>query len=374
MEIIKGEIMENLEILKQELLLQKQIIEENGGNVVVANSNPSPSEITNGIKTLTVPDLSTATATEQDVVSGKTFYAGNLTLKTGTMQAVVDDGVTQEDIDKYVNLFVRGEDAGVDKYYYTVPEDVKILRPYLLYEADTKDIEFTFNENLEEIGNYAFYKNNNTTFTNFSSLTKLTTLGDYAFGYISSAPISLETLPNSLTTLGARVFCRSVPANSRIVIPSSISTCGSYLFSVENKTEMTEVVMPNNIQLTTLPGYMFENLIFDCDFRVPSTVTSLAAGFAYGCSFNNITIPSTCTSFGNGAFYALKSESASYRKLKTVTFESEIPPTFGSNPFAEQDKTNGFKIYVPDNAVDTYKATSRLSSFINYIYPVSQKE
>jgi len=118
---------------------------------------------------------------------------------------------------------------------------------------------------------------------------------------------------------------------------------------------------------------MFENLIFNCDFRVPSNVTSLASSFAYGCSFNNITIPATCKTIGNGAFYASKTEAASYRRLQTVTFESETPPSFSTYVFADQDKTNGFKIYVPDNAVDTYKAVTRLASFVDYIFPVSQK-
>jgi hypothetical protein len=94
----------------------------------------------------------------------------------------------------------------------------------------------------------------------------------------------------------------------------------------------------------------------------------------YGTSFNNITIPATCTSFGNAAFYMLKTEAASYRRLKTVTFESVTPPTFGTYPFADQDITNNFKIYVPDESVSAYKAVSRLSSFANYIYPVSQKD
>ena len=82
---------------------------------------------------------------------------------------------------------------------------------------------------------------------------------------------------------------------------------------------------------------MFENLIFNCDFRVPATVTSLASSFAYGCSFNNITIPATCKTIGNGAFYAQKSESASHRRLKTVTFESETPPSFSTYIFATKE-------------------------------------
>ena len=42
--------MSNIEMLKQELLLQKSIIEQKHGKILVKNNNPSPSEITEGIK------------------------------------------------------------------------------------------------------------------------------------------------------------------------------------------------------------------------------------------------------------------------------------------------------------------------------------
>jgi len=181
-------------------------------------------------------------------------------------------------------------------------------------------------------------------------------------------------LPTSIETLGLRAFYCSVSPNSTIKLHKGISTMGNYCFGASAKQEMKELIIPDDINLTTLPGYMVENYIFDCDLRIPSTVTSLALGFAYGCSFNNITIPATCTNIGNAAFYCKANEAASYRRLKTVTFEAETPPTFANYVFAEQDKTNGFKIYVPDNAVSTYKANAKLSSFANYIYPMSQKE
>ena len=78
--------MDNLELIKMELLSQKNAIENKGGTVVVKNVNPSPSEITEGIKTINIPNLSEATATESDVISGKTFYAGNNTLKFGSKE------------------------------------------------------------------------------------------------------------------------------------------------------------------------------------------------------------------------------------------------------------------------------------------------
>jgi len=66
--------MSSLEALKQELLTQRSLIESKGGTVEVAHTNPSPSEITAGINTIQAPNMTLATATEENVLEGKTFY------------------------------------------------------------------------------------------------------------------------------------------------------------------------------------------------------------------------------------------------------------------------------------------------------------
>ena len=60
--------------------------------------------------------------------------------------------------------------------------------------------------------------------------------------------------------------------------------------------------------------------------------------------------------------------------LKTITFESETTPRIDSSIIANQHITNGIKIYVPDVAVEAYKALSGLSKCKDRIYPMSQKE
>lgn len=325
----------------------------------------------NNLKTGTkiVPDLSIATATAQDVASGKTFYAGNNEIKVGTKEETSGG----DNSDFYFKLFVTGDDIGTDTMYYTLPDGLKKLRSHIFYECENKYINFTFNTDIEEIDDYAFYKCANITFTNFDQLNNVKRFGGYSFGYLGNK-INLEHLSPVINEISARAFQDSLQENTSIILPKGLSVYGNYAFSQEGKKEMQSLVMPDDIQLTSVGSYSFSNLMFDCDFKVPSTISALPSSFAYGCSFNNITIPATCKSFGNGAFYMLKTDSASYRRLKTVTFEAETPPTFGTYPFAEQDVTNNFKIYVPDNAVDTYKAVARLASFVNCIYPVSQKE
>ena len=53
--------MNSIEELKQQLILQKKAIEQKGGTVIVNGTNPSPAEITAGIKT--IPTTSTANIT-----------------------------------------------------------------------------------------------------------------------------------------------------------------------------------------------------------------------------------------------------------------------------------------------------------------------
>ena len=423
--------MDSLQRIKVELLSQKIAIEEKGGIVNIANSNPSPSEITAGINSIIIPDLTAATATENDVVAGKTFFSGDgiiklgekeipnlmiatalpedvvsgktfysgsddiktgskvltdFTLATATAEDVAegktfysgDDnikiGTKVNEMPKFTDVFLSGVGASGDKVYVTLPEGLKNIKHYLVYSCPDKNVDFTFNSDVETIGDYAFYKSTSLSFSNFANLTNLKEIGSYSFAYLTQCPIDLSNLPTSITTIKLRAFYGSVAPNSTIKLHKDITTMENYIFGSTAKQEMNELIIPDDINLTQLPGYMVENYIFDCDLRIPSTVTSLAAGFAYGCSFNNITIPATCTNIGNAAFYCKANEAASYSRLKTVTFESETPPTFSNYVFANQDKTNGFKIYVPDNAVSTYKANTSLSSFADYIYPMSQKE
>ena len=57
-----------------------------------------PSNLLNELPGLTKSKLTLATATENDVVTGKTFYSGDKTLKTGTYQGIL---LNSENITKF---------------------------------------------------------------------------------------------------------------------------------------------------------------------------------------------------------------------------------------------------------------------------------
>ena len=60
--------------------------------------------------------------------------------------------------------------------------------------------------------------------------------------------------------------------------------------------------------------------------------------------------------------------------MHSLTFKRTHPPTIGRETIAVQClQIPDFKIYVPDDAVATYKAVSNLSSFSNYIVGESER-
>ena len=58
--------------------------------------------------------------------------------------------------------------------------------------------------------------------------------------------------------------------------------------------------------------------------------------------------------------------------LNTVIFEGTTPPTFATSALHFGTTPTDFKIYVPDSAVNTYKAVANLANYKDRIYPISQ--
>ncbi len=125
--------MQNIETLKQELINQKAEIEAKGGSVEVAGLNPSPAEITEGIKTIIGADLSDATAKISDVLSGKTFYAGGRTKKMGTLTRADTQTAT-----------AKADDVAAGKTFFAGNDTIKTgnyIKPdYNLTTAEESDV------------------------------------------------------------------------------------------------------------------------------------------------------------------------------------------------------------------------------------------
>ncbi len=106
----------------------------------------------------------------------------------------------------------------------------------------------------------------------------VTSIGDYAFQYLSS--LTSVTIPNSVTSIGEGAFCGCSKLNS-INIPDGITTIDIGTFSY--CSSLTSITIPNS-------------------------VTSIGESAFCGCSkLNSINIPDGVTTIGNGTFYGCTS-------------------------------------------------------------------
>lgn len=357
--------MSNIEKLKQELLLQKQTIENLGGEVLVANNHPSPAEITQGISTIEVPDLTGSTATEEDVLYGKTFFSKDDTLRVGTHN---DVGTTIKHVYEY-QVDVISTDVVLN---YDFPSTITTIKPYAYYH-NKNQVNFNFHENVDTIGAYAFAEASNFTFNNFNSLTKLTTIPEGCFSGCNLGSEILENLPIGLRYIIQNSFQNTLKENANIIIPANVETIGSYAFTSSAKVYCNTLEFSLHSRANGFGTSVFENIVFNCDFNIPENITNLSYKFAYNGSFNNVVMSKNISALYQYCLGAASTTPISDVRLKTITFTRTNPPsTFYENCFPSQAKENGLKIYVPDASIESYK--SKLTAYADYIYPVSQKD
>lgn len=356
--------MNSLEALKNELILQKQCIEKNGGVVAVAGNNPSPAEITAGIKTLAAVDFELATAEEGDVKQGKTFYAKNNVLKTGN--AIVDP-------DAINKTFMPNTTSPSDEdVYYAFPDYVTIVRNYC-FDSNKNKVHITFTPYITEIRERAFYGTTNFVFENLHEATGLTRLSQYAFSNSSGQGIDFENLPPNLSYFDAFSFHNCIPEGSSLVFPEAMTYYGQSIFRCDSRRYLNEITI-NAPGIKEIGNYMFYNLIFRNDFKMSSNIKELLSYCCYNGSYKNVIIHSGITRLYNYCFGADSSAPTEGLNIQSVVFEAEVPPTIGSSPFATQHVNNGLKIYVPDNSVEEYKAVVNLQKYASIIFPISERE
>lgn len=355
--------MENLKALQDELIYQKQVIEDKSGYVVVANTNPSPYEITEGIKTIPSSDLSIATATEEDVLKGKTFFAGNSVLKTGTAQL---------DPNKVNSLFMYNfsTDLGGDKIYYSCPSGLTALKRYTFYK-NSNAVELTFNPEITSIEEYACYEAKNFSFVDFHKMTNLVQVLAYAFCRASVKGIDFSCLPNKIVTFGNSCFQEAVIESLDYKFPDSLTSLGQATFRQNVRTVANNLDL-SNLKISNLSAYCFYNYAFNCDFCPPQEVKAVNGYFNYNGSFKNILLQPTFNNFANYCFGANSTRPLSEFYLQNVVITSETLPYFGTDVFAPQHMINNFKIFVPDNVIEEYKAINNLSKYVDYIHPISE--
>lgn len=131
-----------------------------------------------------------------------------------------------------------------------------------------------------------------------------------AEAFVHYSTLSSATIPNSVTVIGESVF-NGCTGLASIDIPSGVTNIGSYAFY--NCRSLTSIEIPKSVR--TISGYAFSNCI----------------------------------------------------GLTSIIVNRISPPTLGSYAFYQ---TNNCPIYVPAESVNTYKSTSRWSSYASRIQAI----
>ena len=129
----------------------------------------------------------------------------------------------------------------------------------------------------------------------------------------------------------------------------------------------------SKVLATEISSYAFRGLRCQSDLSFPNCVTKISSyTFASG-SYPNVFIHKNFKEISANCFGAYTTDSPEIYQIKTFTFEAETPPYCGNTIISDNHINNGCKIYVPDTAVETYKAYSSLSRYASVILPISQK-
>lgn len=233
--------MNSYQTIISELIKQKQLLNDKGYAVNIANNNPSPSEITEAIKKINF-DFTVATATEEDVMEGKTFFAQNNELKTGTFSL---------DIIQEYERIIRGLLSGDIPFACEFPEYCPKIRSYAYYNSSPSTYpELYAQENLiipnhiREIDTYAFFSiqisnklyvpancNVKTSAFQYGTMQEVEFAGtfdsksNYAIGYCSK--LKKLTFLEPFTALTNYCCCQNVKLEE-VYLPTTFTSIGSY--------------------------------------------------------------------------------------------------------------------------------------------------
>ncbi len=219
--------MNSLEIIKQELINQKNILEQRGIVVNTINLNPSPSEITQSLEDIS--DFLLATAKEEDVRAGKTFYAQNNQLKTGTYDLSVVDTLNN----KIIQLLSCTEDTEI-----ILPDTLTEVRPYAFFSNYTTGKfykhDMVIPDSVKRVNNYGFYYSN---LTGKLEIPKDCLVGSNSFSYsnISELIMGGGFIPSSSYSF---TNCKLL---KKVTITGQIDSFPVYIF--QNSTALEELIL-----------------------------------------------------------------------------------------------------------------------------------
>ena len=189
----------------------------------------------------------------------------------------------------------------------------------------------------------------------------ITSIGNRAF--YDQYSLKISTIPSSVTNIGegAFMFCDGITS---FRIPSSVTNIGAEIF--HSCKSLTEIIVDSNNPVydsredcNAIIETASNTLIAGCGTTViPNSVTSISPeAIVQHFLLTDITIPNSVTSIGSKAFDWCSN-------LLTVTSLIETPFEIKSDVFYSDIYDNAI-LFVPDNAVETYRNTAGWSNFRN---------
>ena len=161
-----------------------------------------------------------------------------------------------------------------------------------------------------------------------------------------------------------------------IIIPKSVKQIGNHPFSGNESSIVVEkgnLYYDSRNNCNAIIDSQTNTLIQGCiNTIIPNDVVSIAKQSFYNSKTfyeedkKNLTIPKNVTYIGN--------EALRNNWIKALIMESSIPPTLYNNYVIQGNDREGFLIYVPDGAVNTYKNSSYWNYYSQRIKGISGLE